>query len=121
MVKALRSIFNQLIKAILHSWEGLKFAWGFEFSFRLEIFLAFGAFLIANFLANNAFDVIYLMTPIVITMAFELCNTSIEKTIDTLGKGQIKDSFKSIKDCASAAVFVMVLWSLITWFFYFFR
>ena len=115
MTKSIRHLF----KSAVHSLNGLRFAARHEFSFRCEILLTSIAGITAVVLSRKLFDVVYLMTPIIMAMAFELCNTAIEKIVDEFGGGQIKDSFKTIKDCASAAVFLMLLWGVITWGLYF--
>ncbi len=115
MTKPIRHLF----KSAAHSLNGLRFAANHEFSFRCEILLTGIAGIMAVFLCRKLFDVVYLMTPIIMAMALELCNTAIEKIVDEFGEGQIKNTFKIIKDCASAAVFLMLLWGAITWGLYF--
>lgn len=115
MNKTIRRFF----KSTAYSLNGLRFAANHEFSFRCEILLAGIAGIMAVFLSRKLFDVVHLMTPIIMAMAFELCNTAIEKIVDEFGEGQIKNTFKIIKDCASAAVFLMVLWGIVTWGLYF--
>lgn len=116
----LKQAIHRLFKSTVYSLNGLKFAASQEFSFRCEILVAGIVSIVAVFLSRQLFDVVYLITPIIMAMAFELCNTAIEKIVDEFGEGQIRDAFKIIKDCASAAVFLMLFWGIITWGLYFF-
>lgn len=116
----MRDILFRLIQATHYALHGLSFAIRHEAAFRYECFVMAFAVPAASLLAQDWRDVLQLLTPLVMAMALELCNTAIEQAVNIMSDGEIKPVFKVIKDCASAAVFVMLIWCGLTWAIYVF-
>jgi diacylglycerol kinase (ATP) len=105
-----KNLFNNL----LNSLNGLKIVFK-EYSFILELIL--GIFLIPYiFLSNIDFThKIILFVLYFLLLAFEVLNTSIEKLCDKITKEHDLD-IKNIKDLSSAAVFLILLILVVTFF-----
>lgn len=108
-------MLKQLYKSTRYSIEGICQAVKIERSFRWEIYLAIPLCITVGLLNLTPIERILLLLPIFLTLSCEMLNSSIEKTIDTLGEGRITPQFKYIKDCGSSAVFFMLLMTLISW------
>ena len=106
----IKKLFNNL----LNSLNGLKIVFK-EYSFILELIL--GIFLIPYiFLSNIDFThKIILFVLYFILLTFEILNTSIEKLCDKITKEHDLD-IKNIKDLSSAAVFLILLILVVTFF-----
>lgn len=106
----IKKLFNNL----LNSLNGLKIVFK-EYSFILELIL--GIFLIPYiFLSNIDFThKIILFVLYFLLLAFEILNTSIEKLCDKITKEHDLD-IKNIKDLSSAAVFLILLILVVTFF-----
>ena len=106
----IKSLFNNL----LNSLNGLKIVFK-EYSFILELIL--GIFLIPYiFLSNiDLTHKVILFVLYLLLLAFEILNTSIEKLCDKITKEHDLD-IKNIKDLSSAAVFLILLILVVTFF-----
>ena len=106
----IKKLFNNL----LNSLNGLKIVFK-EYSFILELIL--GIFLMPYiFLSNIDFThKIILFVLYFLLLAFEILNTSIEKLCDKITKEHDLD-IKNIKDLSSAAVFLILLILVVTFF-----
>ena len=107
-------MISKLLKNFLNSLNGLKIVFK-ENSFVLELIL--GIFLLPYiFLSNIDFtNKIILFVLYFLLLAFEIFNTSIEKLCDKITKEHDFD-IKSIKDLSSAAVFLILLILVVTFF-----
>ena len=105
-----KNLFNNL----LNSLNGLKIVFK-EYSFILELIL--GIFLIPYiFLSNiDLTHKVILFVLYFLLLAFEILNTSIEKLCDKITKEHDLD-IKNIKDLSSAAVFLILLILVVTFF-----
>ena len=105
-----KNLFNNL----LNSLNGLKIVFK-EYSFILELIL--GIFFIPYiFLSNIDFThKVILFVLYFLLLAFEILNTSIEKLCDKITKEHDLD-IKNIKDLSSAAVFLILLILVVTFF-----
>jgi len=106
----IKKLFNNL----LNSLNGLKIVFK-EYSFILELIL--GIFFIPYiFLSNIDFThKVILFVLYFLLLAFEILNTSIEKLCDKITKEHDLD-IKNIKDLSSAAVFLILLILVVTFF-----
>ena len=107
-------MIKKLFNNFLNSFNGLKIVFK-EYSFILELIL--GIFLIPYiFLSNIDFThKIILFVLYFLLLAFEILNTSIEKLCDKITKEHDLD-IKNIKDLSSAAVFLILLILVVTFF-----
>ena len=107
-------MIKKLFNNFLNSLNGLKIVFK-EYSFILELIL--GIFLILYiFLSNIDFThKITLFVLYFLLLAFEILNTSIEKLCDKITKEHDLD-IKNIKDLSSAAVFLILLILVVTFF-----
>jgi diacylglycerol kinase (ATP) len=111
----MKDFFTPIYQSTRHSLNGMCQAFKTERSFRLEVFLSLPLLLILIFGSFTAIERLVLLFPILGTFSCELLNSGIEKTIDELGKGAIRQNFKYAKDCGSAAVFFMLLMTVLVW------
>ena len=107
-------MIKKLYNNLLNSLNGFKIVFK-ENSFILELIL--GIFLIPYiFLSNIDFThKIILFVLYFLLLAFEILNTSIEKLCDKITKEHDLD-IKNIKDLSSAAVFLILLILVVTFF-----
>jgi len=112
------SWMSRSIKALRYSYQGLKSSVKTEVSFQLEVILILILTPCAIILAHSFKDVLYLLGPFIFVLSLELINTAIENIINEVGQGRIRHRFRVAKDCGSAAVFLTLLWGMITWVIY---
>ena len=107
-------MIKRLYNNLLNSLNGFKIVFK-ENSFILELIL--GIFLIPYiFLSNIDFThKVILFVLYFLLLAFEILNTSIEKLCDKITKEHDLD-IKNIKDLSSAAVFLILLILVVTFF-----
>ena len=99
-----------------YSYQGLVEAFKIELSFRIEVICASFLIPIAILLPITKVEKLGLIVPILLLMAVELLNSGIEKTIDELGFGEYRDRFKFAKDCGSAAVLLLLIITVLSWY-----
>ncbi len=107
---------KRILKATGYSIKGIRTAWTTEAAVRQEFVLAALMAPLAFFLAENLSQLLILLLSLFIVVITELLNSSIEYTVDRIGK-EHNELSGSAKDIASAAVFfslvqVVVLWGL---------
>ena len=107
-------MITKLYKNLINSLNGLKIVIN-EKSFLMELIL--GLFLIPYiFLSNIEFNhKLFLFVLYFLLLATEVINTAIEKLSDKITKNYDSD-IKNIKDLSSAAVFLILLILIITFF-----
>jgi len=100
--------------AAKNSWRGLVFAFKEESAFRQELTLFIVLTPIAVVLPVSLFEKAVLICSIVLVMAVELLNSSVEAAIDRISFDH-HDLSKRAKDFGSAAVMLALLISFILW------
>lgn len=100
--------------AAKNSWHGLVFAFKEESAFRQELTLFILLAPIAIFLPITLFEKAVLICSLVLVMAIELLNSSVEAAIDRISF-EHHDLSKRAKDFGSAAVMLALLITLILW------
>jgi diacylglycerol kinase (ATP) len=100
--------------AAKNSWHGLVFAFKEESAFRQELTLFILLAPIAMFLPVGLFEKAVLISSLVLVMAIELLNSSVEAAIDRISF-EHHDLSKRAKDFGSAAVMLTLLITLILW------
>ena len=108
-----------LRKSTYYSMQGLKAAWRNEAAFRQEIVLFSGLIPAAFWLGQNALEWILLIGSCLWVLSMELMNSAIEAAIDRISDEHHELSGLA-KDLGSAAVFVSlsvtsITWGLIAW------
>ena len=105
---------RHLVNSFKYSIDGLKLCFHDEPAFRQECMMAVIHF-IALFLVPLTFEQrLYLTTVLTILFAVELLNTAIE-AVTNLASPEFHPYAKKAKDCASAAVFCLLLLFLGSW------
>jgi diacylglycerol kinase (ATP) len=100
--------------AAKNSWRGLVFALKEESAFRQELSLFIVLSPIAAVLPVSIFEKAVLICSLVLVMAVELLNSSVEAAIDRISF-EHHDLSKRAKDFGSAAVMLALLISFILW------
>jgi diacylglycerol kinase (ATP) len=100
--------------AAKNSWRGLVFAFREESAFRQELTLFIVLSPIAVVLPISLFEKAVLICALVLVMAIELLNSSVEAAIDRISF-EHHDLSKRAKDFGSAAVMLALLISFILW------
>jgi diacylglycerol kinase (ATP) len=100
--------------AAKNSWRGLVFAFREESAFRQELSLFIVLTPIALVLPVSPFEKGVLISSLVLVMAVELLNSSVEAAIDRISF-EHHDLSKRAKDFGSAAVMLALLITLILW------
>lgn len=102
-------------RAAINSWHGLEFAFKEESAFRQELALCAVLIPIAIYLDISHTERILLIASTILILIIELLNSSVEAAIDRISYDQHQLS-KRAKDFGSAAVFLTMLVTAITWF-----
>jgi len=100
--------------AAKNSWRGLVFAFKEESAFRQELTLFIVLTPVAVLLPISLFEKAVLICSLVLVMAIELLNSSVEAAIDRISF-EHHDLSKRAKDFGSAAVMLALLISFILW------
>ena len=101
-------------KATLWSLKGLRAAWAYESSFRLEVYLLVVLAPAALWLGNSAVERVLLLGSLLLVLSAELLNSAIEALIERYGAEHHELAGRA-KDMGSAAVFVLMLNVILTW------
>ncbi len=108
--KGLTRIFN----AFFFSLAGFKATWQHEEAFRQEGLICIFAIPLAIWLGDNNIERILLIGCLVLVLVTELLNSAVESVVDRIGPEYHELSGRA-KDIGSAAVFLTLLWSAVTW------
>jgi diacylglycerol kinase (ATP) len=100
--------------AAKNSWRGLVFAFREESAFRQELTLFILLTPVAALLPVSLFEKAVLICSLVLVMAIELLNSSVEAAIDRISF-EHHDLSKRAKDFGSAAVMLALLICFILW------
>lgn len=108
--KGIKRIFN----AFFFSLSGFKATWQHEEAFRQEVLLLIVTTPVAIWLGENNIERILLIGCLVLVLIVELLNSAIESVVDRIGPEHHELSGRA-KDIGSAAVFLTLAWSAVTW------
>jgi len=108
---------RQMLQAFRYSMQGLKAAWRYESSFRLESYLFLVLAPIALWLGAGAIEKALMVGSLLLVLLVELLNGAIEAIVDKTTP-EFNELAGRSKDMGSAAVFlcmvnVFVVWGLI--------
>jgi len=103
-----------MLKATRWSLQGLWAAWLHESSFRLEVYLFVVLAPLACWLGQTPVERVLMIGSMVLVLAAELLNSSIEAVIERYG-AEFHELAGRAKDMGSAAVFVLMLNVIFTW------
>ena len=96
------------------SLQGLRAAWLYESSFRLEAVMAFFLVPLGLFLGETGVERALLATSILLVLPVELLNSAIEAVIERYG-AEYHELAGRAKDMGSAAVFLTLAGAALTW------
>ncbi len=105
---------TRIINATFYSMKGLKAALIHEAAFRQEAFLAVIMIVAAFFIASSLVEFILLIIGPFLVMTVEILNSAIESVVDRIGN-EYHELAGRAKDMGSAAVFIMLMFTLIVW------
>ena len=110
---------KQIYKALKWSLKGLRAAWTFEASFRLEVYLSIIFFPLGLWLGHGGVEKAILVGSLLLVLSAEILNSAIEVVVDKTTP-EFHELAGRAKDLGSAAVFVLMLnvilcWSLVLW------
>lgn len=103
-----------VVRATLWSLKGLRAAWLYESSFRLEVVVALVALPSALWLGRSAPERAVLIASTLAVLALELLNSAIEAVIERYGPEHHELAGRA-KDMGSAAVFVGLIGMACCW------
>ncbi|MDN3639189.1 diacylglycerol kinase [Simiduia curdlanivorans] len=113
-MKARQQGLARVLKAIGYSWQGLKSTWQTEAAFREELPIAAVLIPLALWLDVSAAETALLILTVVLVLIIELINSGIEAVVDRIGP-ELHELSGKAKDVGSAAVFLMLLVTALTW------
>ena len=105
---------RRILLATKWSLQGLRFAWLYESSFRLEVYLLAVLGPLGLWLGQTAIERVLLVGSGLLVLSIELLNSAIEAVIERYGAEHHELAGRA-KDMGSAAVFVVMLNVLLTW------
>lgn len=105
---------TRLIDATRYSWLGIRAAMRKEPAFQTEVFILPFAIAGAIWFGETATEKLMLFSSWMLVMIVELLNSSIENTVDRIGKEHHKLSGRA-KDMGSAAVLFSVITAVVVW------
>ncbi len=105
---------TRIINATKYSQKGLIAAWKHEAAFRQETILLLIFGIISFFLNVTALERLAMISSLILVIIVELLNSAIEAAVDRVGSEYNELSGRA-KDIASAAVFLSICLSVLTW------
>jgi diacylglycerol kinase (ATP) len=105
---------DRLLRAVINSWNGLRFALGSEAAFRQELAVFVPAVPLAFFIAAEPWKRLALIGVLMLLFVVELLNTAIEKLCDRVNS-EIDPQIGRVKDMGSAAVGLTLLVAGAAW------
>jgi diacylglycerol kinase (ATP) len=106
--------FARLLYATRWSLRGLRAGWRNEAAFRQEVLLLVVLLPLSLLLARDAVQWLLLILPLLVLLTVELLNSAIEAAVDRIGSDFNELSGRA-KDLGSAAVFICLLASALSW------
>lgn len=104
----------RILKATVWSLQGLRAAWLYESSFRLEVYLFAVLGPLGLWLGRTPVEQALLVGSGLLVLSVELLNSAIEALIERYG-AEFHELAGRAKDMGSAAVFVLMLNFLLVW------
>ena len=110
---------KQIYRALIWSMKGLKAAWTYEASFRLEVYLFIIFFPLGLWLGHGGVEKAILVGSLFLVLSAEILKSAIEVVVDKTTP-EFHELAGRAKDMGSAAVFVlmvnaMLCWALVLW------
>ena len=105
---------HRLWRAVINSWNGLRFALRSEAAFRQELAVFVPAVPLAFFITENSWKRLALIGVLLLLLVVELLNTAIEKLSDRVNMA-IDPQIGRVKDMGSAAVGLALLIAGAVW------
>ena len=107
-------MFKHLIKATKYALDGIVFGLKHERALALELFVVVTLLPFTTMLGETVTDKILLLGSLFLVLITEFLNTAIEKTVDRISHAKHPLS-KVAKDCGAAAVFLSIIFAVVTW------
>jgi diacylglycerol kinase (ATP) len=104
----------QIWRAMVWSMKGLKAAWDYESSFRLEVYLFLVLVPAALWFGQDGLERAVLIASLMGVLIVEIVNSAIEAVVDRFG-GEHHELSGRAKDLGSASVFLADLVVLLCW------
>lgn len=105
---------GRILLATKWSMQGLRAAWLYESSFRLEVYLMVVLAPLGLWLGQTGVERVLLVGSGLLVLSVELLNSAIEAVIERYGPEHHELAGRA-KDMGSAAVFVLMMNVLLTW------
>lgn len=105
---------RQIAAAMIWSLNGLRAAWRYEASFRLEVWLSVVLFPLGLLAGQGAVEKILLCGSLLLVLSMELINSAVETVLDKVSP-EIHEMAGRAKDMGSAAVFMLMLNVALCW------
>jgi diacylglycerol kinase (ATP) len=105
---------RRILLATKWSLQGLRCAWLYESSFRLEVYLFAVLGPLGLWLGQTPVERVLLVGSGLLVLSMELLNSAVEAVIERYGAEHHEMSGRA-KDMGSAAVFVLMLNVVLTW------
>jgi len=105
---------THLLAACRYSWKGLKAALRYEHAFRQELIAALLVIPLGLYLGENGVEKLLLIGCWILVMIAELINSAIETVVDLVSPDYASLAGRA-KDLGSAAVFLALVLSGLTW------
>ena len=105
---------RRILLATKWSLQGLRFAWLYESSFRLEVYLLAVLGPLGLWLGQTGIERVLLVGSGLLVLSIELLNSAIEAVIERYGAKHHELAGRA-KDMGSAAVFVLMINVVMTW------
>ena len=107
-----KKTFKRFMNSFSYAYQGMKYAFYHEVNIFVMIIMALIAMILGILLHINYVEALVVTLLIGTILSLEMINCSIEATVDLVTKEK-KELAKIAKDCASGAVFLMSLFSVI--------
>ena len=105
---------RRLIRALMHSFAGLRDALVGEAAFRQEAVLALVLIPVAVWLGDDNVERALMIGTLFVVLIVELLNSAVEATVDRIGT-EYSELSRKAKDLGSAAVFVSMALAVVVW------
>ena len=105
---------RRVMMATKWSLQGLRFAWLYESSFRLEVYLLAVPGPLGLWLGQSPVERVLLVGSGLLVLGMELLNSAVEAVIERYGAEHHEMAGRA-KDMGSAAVFVLMINVVMTW------
>ena len=105
---------RRILLATKWSLQGLRFAWLYESSFRLEVYLLAILAPLGLWLGQTGVERVLLVGSGLLVLSVELLNSAVEAVIERYGAEHHELAGRA-KDMGSAAVFVLMINVVLTW------